>query len=316
MLISNITILLAIAISAWVVIASVRLLFRIKRSSAKRDFFIKTQAHPRDGIGRKGISLLCHDTGDTARLRTLLAVEYPDYEIIVVADSLHNPQSLQHIIADYRMVAVDTHTPSALSHPTIRKMYRSTLRCFRRLLLLDVAADSDSDKLQAAFDMATYDYILPLWSDEQLLPGAIERLITELSLCRSEALRPISTLVGARLTLYPRSAYLDGRRRRPDPHRHLILSESLAAGGASRRVARWLTLTLFGCVIGIGITGLILGVLPSIAGLTTLSLLAIVTTAYAAQALLIRSGNKGVGYGETLSLFCENLLPQIWQIRK
>ena len=316
MLISNITTLLAIAISVWIVTASVRLLFRIKRSSAKRDFFIKTQAHPRDGIGRKGISLLCHDTGDTARLRTLLAVEYPDYEVIVVADTLRNPQSMQRIISDYRMVAVDIQTPSTQSHPTTRKMYRSTLRCFRRLLLLDISTASDADKIRAAFDMATYDYILPLWGEEQLLPGAIERLISELSLCSTEDIRPISTLVGTRLTLYPRSAYLDGRRRRPDPRRHLILYESLAAGGASRRVARWLTLTLFGCAIGIGITGLILGVLPSIAGLTTLSFLAIVTTAYAAQALLIRSGNKGVGYSETLSLFCENLLPQIWQIRK
>ena len=313
MLISDITTLLAIAISAWVVIASMHLLLRIKRGSVKRDFFIKTQTHPREGIGRKGISLLCHDTGNTARLRTLLAVEYPDYEVIVIADSLHNPQSLQRIITDYRMVAVDTHTTTTPSHTSTRKMYRSTLRCFRRLLLLDITTTSDSDKFRTAFDVATYDYILPLWSDEQLLPGAIERLITELSLCRSEALRPISTLVGARLTLYPRSSYLDRQKRKPD---HAILYESLAIGGNSRKAMRWLILALFGCAIGIALSAVILGFSPAIAGIATLTLLAIATTAYAAHSLLIRSENKGVGYSETLSLFCENLLPRIWKIQK
>lgn len=313
MLISDIATALSIAISAWVVIASVRLLVRIKRGSVKRDFFVKTQIRPREGIGRKGISLLCHDTGDIIRLRTLLAVEYPDYEVIVVADTLRNPQSMQRIISDYRMVAVDIHTPGTPSHPTTRKMYRSTLRCFRRLLLLDISTASDADKIRAAFDVATYDYILPLWGEEQLLPGAIERLITELSLCRSEALRPISTLVGARLTLYPRSSYPASQKRKPD---HTILYESLAIEGDSRKAVRWLMLALFGCAGGIALSVAIVGFSTAIAGIAALTLLAIATTAYAAHALLIRSGNKGVGYGETLSLFCENLLPQIWQIRK
>ena len=193
MLISDITTSLAIALSAWIVIASARLLARIRRSSDKRNFFAKTQTQPREGIGRKGISLLCHDRGDITRLRTLLTVEYPDYEVIVVADPLHNPQSMQRIISDYRLVAVDIHTPDTPSHPTIRKMYRSTLRCFRRLLLLDISAASDADKIRVAFEVATYDYILPLWNDEQLLPGAIERLIAELSLCRLYArYRPLS----------------------------------------------------------------------------------------------------------------------------
>ena len=307
------------AILLWAIAASARLLLLFVRGEQRHRFF----SHPRGlschGLGHKGISLLCRDTGNPDRLRNLLAVEYPDYEVIVIADSLHSPDSLQQIIAHYHMVAVDGRISSEDGESRVRRMYRSVSRCYRRLLLLDIATTDSREDLDSALDAATYDYLLPLWGNEYLRAGAIERIIAEVCTESQNEKRIITTHIGPPSRLIPRqAAHEAGGISAVDEGRfgHHDIYEPLLSDSA-RDTLRWRIAA--GVMVGIALLCIgtaIAGVMPLAMIMISLILVSILVAAYAAMITISNEGNAAIEYGESLSLFCKNLLPRIWKIRK
>ncbi len=317
----------AAIISLYVAIRCGIMLARTRRGVEEHNFFSRLRTPICDGAEQRGISTLCRDTDDDERLESLLAVEYPAYEVIVVGDSLRSPDSLQRLIAHYRMIAVDGRMSNDRHLPHVRKMYRSTCRCYRRLLLLDVSTTGQRSDLDAAFDVATYDYILPLWNAERLLPRSIERLTAEIHTSSKGSRSSLTSWFGSGITLYPRESFseIDGIAsiNIRDRRRHRILYEPLAVGDTSH-ANRGVVIAIAGGIATIVCTALSLAGIASITtAIAAITLLGIATTAYSAyilttsyQAVNPACGNPAVGYGETLYLFCKNLLPQIWQNRK
>lgn len=311
---------LILLISVGILIRLFRTLFLIREGNHRHSLFASAHNSIDNGVSRIGISLLCRDTGRAERLRNLLSVEYPDYEVIVVADSLRQPDSLRQLITSYRMIAVDGRMSGDRHTPRVRRMYRSASRCYRRLLLLDVATTGDKSDLDAAFDVATYDYILPLWGDEKVVPGGIERLIIELSTTSHEPPQAISSDVGASVTLYPRTLLdeVNGVAGSDATNRlaHRMLFEPIAVSGNSHARIGQIISALLIVAATISILLAMLGIATEPLLLVALSLLSIIVFAYVAHTILTHRREIPVGYGDTLYLFCKNLLPRVWQIRK
>ena len=311
--------IVAAVVALYAVARGLQLLFRIDQGASKREFLSSLRSFASERVGRRGVSLLCRDCGDEGRLRALLSVEYPDYEVVITADSLRNAESLQRIISRYRMVAVDRGELSE-EWSSVRRLYRSTHRCYRRLILLDVSSVGRDEDFEAACEIATYDLLLPLWGDEVLLPGAVERLVAEVALGRKRSNRPVTTLLGAAITLYPRAALCEkigsGGAERGHRPRSILLYEPLAVGGASWRWKRWLLFSLVGLVAVACVSALISRFLAIFAVALLVAVGALMLLAFVAHRLVMREEKGAVGYGEILYRFFENLLPWIWKIRK
>ena len=90
----------------------------------------------------------------------------------------------------------------------------------------------------------------------------------------------------------------------------LLLDPHSAA--CRRPVAGVVILVLMLLSIGAAVAG----IAPLLMSAIVLTLTAVVVAAYAAMVVESHGDKPDVGYGENLSLFCKNLLPRIWQIRK
>lgn len=309
-----------VLLSLWAVVASLSLLVRVVREGYRCRFFAVMQGYPCDGCARRGVSLLCRDVGGVERLRNLLAVEYPDYEVVVVADSQRNPTSLQRIVAEYRMVVVDARPMERGQMLCVRRMYRSANRCYRRLLLLDVATTGERADLDAAFEVASYDYLLPLWGEERLLSGAVERLMVEVDAQPASDETIIATCVGAPLRLVARSVvggtegFAAAVDRLCESH---ILYEPLAFD-PMRRVCkeRVAVAGLAVLIVGVSIAAVMAEESALVLGIVALTLLLIMAASYAAKVVIAQYGRGAVEYVAVLSLFYKNIFPHIWKIGK
>ncbi len=127
-----------------------------------------------------GVSVLCSGTTDPAQLENLLAVEYARYEVVVVVDAMRHPELFAQWVSRYRMIRVEWNVAGELDVAGIRAVGRSRKRCFRRLVLVDREGGDRVGDYNAGAAVAAYDFLIPLASGVRLLPGAIERLVTEL----------------------------------------------------------------------------------------------------------------------------------------
>ena len=306
-------------LSLWIVARTLGLLVRIVGGDRRARLFESMQGRAWSGGGRNGISLLCRDCGEVQPLGALLAVEYADYEVVVVADSLRNNDSLQRIIRRYNMVAVDGRISGEENSPRVRRMYRSASRRYRRLILLDVATTGERSDFEAAFEVATYDFLLPLWGDERLCKGAVERLFAEISSIPNPESSLLVAGLNEKIVLIPAEkatecggvscVALKGAKCRKLYEQMVDITHRRNRMGVAAVVILWVLLVVCAAMV-------VMGVEPYSVSVVILSLLFVAVAAYASAGVVARSGDAGVGYGDTLYLFCENLLPHIWQIRK
>ena len=319
MLTSTIISVLISILSAWIVFATSRLMVRIVHDGDKHRLYAAVRSRLCDGFGRNGISLLCRDTADDGRLRNLLAVEYPAYEVIVVADSMRQPVSLQRAISHYRMVAVDGRIAGDRQTPRVRKMYRSASRSYRRLILLDVATRTEPSDLDAALDVATYDYILPLWNNEQLINGTVERLIAEVSTAPDAKSSVIESCIGASIKLVPREIVNQTESIasvKYTKHGHIVLHEPLAKREGYTSLASRVAVVAAIATTLLCAAAAMANIAPLAMAIAALSSLFVLASTHLATTVISRKHGTSVGYGDTLYLFCKNLLPRIWQIKK
>lgn len=213
-------------------------------------------------VGRFGVSLLLADGVTLRRIEELLAVEYALYEVVAVLDGARDEELFGAIVARYRLIRVEYHPTGELPARGIRALYRSRKRCFRRLVLVDFeAAESGAPfpACDAAAEVASYDYLLPLRRGERLTDGAIERIAVGLA-----AVQPapalLRSIAGTRAAVYSRAAvvaaggFRRGMSRRIAPQRTITdpLTAAVGRPGARRR-RRLLLGGAFLLALGLGI---------------------------------------------------------------
>lgn len=124
-----------------------------------------------------GISLLATEGVDQEQVAQLLTVEYARYEVVVVLDAQREAMCFAELCTIYHLIRVEYRPTGELPSAAVRGLYRSRKRRFRRLVLVDMAGDNRVARLDAATDVAAYDYLLPVGRGARLLRGAIERLV-------------------------------------------------------------------------------------------------------------------------------------------
>lgn len=159
-----------------------------------------------DAPGGISISVLCSGVTDAQQVESLLSVEYARYEVVLVLDAQRYPECFAQLAARYRMFRVEWSPTGELSVEGVRSVGRSRKRCFRRLVLVDRRQDDAARDFDAAAEIATYDYLLPVRGGQYLLPGAVERLVAEVCERPAEALQLVRTRLGVPAQLIAREA--------------------------------------------------------------------------------------------------------------
>ena len=152
----------------------------ISRARSKRLLLNAVRRASSDAPDGIGISVLCSGVTDAAQIENLLSPEYSRYEVIVVLDARRHAAEFAALTARYHMIRVEWVCSGELEVSGVRALGRSRRRCFRRLVLVDRAQDSEAGDFDAAASVATYDYLLPVRAGCFLLPGSVERLVAEL----------------------------------------------------------------------------------------------------------------------------------------
>ena len=169
----------------------------ISRARSKRLLLNVVRRASSDAPDGIGISVLCSGVTDAAQIENLLSPEYSRYEVIVVLDARRHAAEFAALTARYRMIRVEWVCSGELEVSGVRALGRSRRRCFRRLVLVDRAQDSEAGDFDAAASVATYDY---------LLPGSVERLVAELGEGRPGSLDLIRSPLGEPAALLSREA--------------------------------------------------------------------------------------------------------------
>ena len=169
----------------------------ISRARSKRLLLNAVRRASSDAPDGIGISVLCSGVTDAAQIENLLSPEYSRYEVIVVLDARRHAAEFAALTARYRMIRVEWVCSGELEVSGVRALGRSRRRCFRRLVLVDRAQDSEAGDFDAAASVATYDY---------LLPGSVERLVAELGEGRPGSLDLIRSPLGEPAALLSREA--------------------------------------------------------------------------------------------------------------
>lgn len=124
----------------------------------------------------------------------------------MVLDARRHAAEFAALTARYRMIRVEWVCSGELEVSGVRALGRSRRRCFRRLVLVDRARDSEAGDFDAAASVATYDYLLPVRAGCFLLPGSVERLVAELGEGRPGSLDLIRSPLGEPAALLSREA--------------------------------------------------------------------------------------------------------------
>lgn len=153
-----------------------------------------------------GISVLVPEECEAQHVGQLLMVECERYEVVVVVDGMRQRALFEQLVTRYRLIRVEYLPTGEFPVEAVRGLYRSRKRCFRHLVLLDALVTERVQGLNAAADVATYDYLLPAGPDEVPTAGAIAWLLCELSARVDGGPERLRTTLGAAASLYARSA--------------------------------------------------------------------------------------------------------------
>lgn len=186
----------------------------ISRARSKRLLLNAVRRASSDAPDGIGISVLCSGVTDAAQIENLLSPEYSRYEVIVVLDARRHAAEFAALTARYRMIRVEWVCSGELEVSGVRALGRSRRRCFRRLVLVDRARDSEAGDFDAAASVATYDYLRRSAPGCFRCPGSVERLVAELGEGRPGSLDLIRSPLGEpRRLVEPRGGGRGGRFR-------------------------------------------------------------------------------------------------------
>ncbi|MGJ7919820.1 glycosyltransferase family 2 protein [Neobacillus sp. LXY-4] len=129
-------------------------------------------------INMKPLSILVpafnEEAGIVQSIRSLLSINYPSYEIIVINDG-STDQTLQKVIHHYEMVPIERVIRKQLETAPIRKIYQSTI--LPELYLIDKENGGKADALNVGLNFAHYPYFCSLDGDSVLEQDAFLKVM-------------------------------------------------------------------------------------------------------------------------------------------
>ena len=106
----------------------------------------------------------------TAAVKSLLSLQYPEYEVIVVNDG-STDGTLDRLIADFELKPVGTFFRQTLTATPIRQLYRSERDA--KLLVIDKPNGGKADSLNCGINLARYRYLCCVDGDTVFFPDAL-----------------------------------------------------------------------------------------------------------------------------------------------
>lgn len=217
--------------------------FRVLRGRNRRRMLTPLFGALSGGAGDVGLSIICLEAESAGQVARLLAVEYENCEVVVVVDSAGRGELLAELVERYSMVGVDYRPADSPQSLSVRRLYRSCRRRFRRLTLIDAVELVPGVTADAAVDVATYDYVTILRGAAGLRPYAVERIVAEIA-ASTEVLHEIVTAAGGEVRVCLRDdvvsggGFVSGRRHFCRRRDRRCIYEKLTVGCGRRRGAR------------------------------------------------------------------------------
>ena len=154
-------------------------------SSIDLSFYVKKSKHFRFNSIKEykilpSISIIAPAYNEEAsiieNIRSLLSLEYPKLEVIVVNDgSIDN--SLQKVIDYYRLIKVDYAFNQTIDTANVRGIYKSTNAAYSNLIYVDKENGGKADALNAGINIARSDLFLAIDVDCIIENDAILRMV-------------------------------------------------------------------------------------------------------------------------------------------
>lgn len=92
-------------------------------------------------------------------IRSLLSLEYRDYEVIIVNDG-STDNTLQRVVDAYDLEPVRFSSPDTLKTQPVRAIYRSRNKSLKNLLVIDKENGGKADALNAGINCSTGEYVM------------------------------------------------------------------------------------------------------------------------------------------------------------
>ena len=185
---------ISIAVLSIFAITALHRTARIADAIHRRDLITEDIAGCCESLGFVGCSVICSGVYSLKHIEELLGQEYDRYEVIITLDAKEQSAAFQEIIERYRMIRVNCSSNEELPTATIRALYRSRQRSFRRLILVDKVFTEYYDDLDAATAIASYNYLLPVGHNSRLCPKAVECIAITLSEQETQSLDMLYSL--------------------------------------------------------------------------------------------------------------------------
>lgn len=154
-------------------------------SSVELSFYMKKNKHFRFNFIKEhkilpSISIIAPAYNEEAsiieNIRSLLSLEYPKVEVIVVNDGSKD-NSLQKVIEYYEMVKVDYAFSDAIKTAEVRGIYKSKNKAYSNLIYVDKANGGKADALNVGINISRSDLFLAIDVDCIIEQDAILRMV-------------------------------------------------------------------------------------------------------------------------------------------
>ena len=149
------------------------------RIAARRRLYGSMYGLRSGAVGDWGLSVLLAQGADAEQVAALLTADYERFEVVVAVDSVREAALLQELQKRYRLIRVDCPTVGASEALPVTALYRSRLRLFRRLVVVDVRRGARRERLNVLAEVATYELLMPLSRGCSLREGAVAWLVAE-----------------------------------------------------------------------------------------------------------------------------------------
>jgi biofilm PGA synthesis N-glycosyltransferase PgaC len=157
----------------------------------------------------------------SATVRSLLDLDYPEFEVIVVNDG-STDATLERLIADFGVVPVETFARHMIETEPVRRAYRAAEH--PALVVLDKANGGKADALNAGLNQARYRYICGVDADTVFSRDA---LLKGMRLVMPDPARVIGVTSPLTIALDPEETMAQPVGRRRISMRHLIAYQHL-----------------------------------------------------------------------------------------